>query len=185
MMTDGQRQLACAWTALEMGEKELLLPVHATRSIEELARRYDAGTFYLCKETAFWMNTLAKESPLQFRLQLDGIYFALAFLSLLANKKLSLRQWRGMMPEVCRSTQHISIPYGESGRLLHHIARDEKSAQLGGGVRLPRENGWAWLGLDEKGAKLNIIAEATNMEASREICNFYENEIIRLLSNRD
>ena len=185
MMTEGQRQLACAWTALEMGEKKLFLPAHATQSIEELARRYDAEILYLYKESSLWMDSLAKESTLQFRLQLDGLYFALAFLSLLSDRRLSLNHWRRMMPEVCRSTHGIPVPSGESGRVLHQIAREAKNARMGGGVRLMRENGWAWLGLDEKGAQLNIIAEAMDMETSREICDFYENEILRLLAGRD
>lgn len=58
-------------------------------------------------------------------------------------------------------------------------------AQLGGGVRLPRKNGWAWLGPDEGGAQLNIIAESADMETAREICDFYSDEIQRLMRRQD
>jgi hypothetical protein len=122
---------------------------------------------------------------LQFRLQFDGIRFALSFISLLCEKRLTLNHWRQQMPAVCRSVQDIQVPACESGRLLHRIAESDKNAQLGGGVRLMRENGWAWLGLDERSAQLHIIAEAANMEASREICDFYGSEISRLLAVQD
>lgn len=185
MMTEVERQLACAWTALEAGEKKLLLPVHASRTVNDLARRSNAQTETIAGENALWMNSLAEKSPLQFRLQFDGLRFALAFLSLLTEKKLSLNRWRKMMPEGFRSVRGIDIPTGESGRLLHRIAEGEKNARRGGGIRLNRENGWAWIGLDEKGSQLRIIAEAASMEASREICNFYDGEIARLLAAQD
>jgi len=185
MMTEVERQLACAWTALKSGEKKLLLPIHATRAIDELARSCGAQAEYLAGENALWMNALAEVAPLQFRLQFDGLRFALAFLSLLIKENLTLDLWRRMMPETFRSTRGIDVPAGESGRLLHRIAESEKNARLGGGVRLKRENGWAWIGLDEKGAQLCIIAEAANMEASRGICDFYDSEIARLLATQD
>ena len=185
MMTEVERQLACAWTALELGEKLLVLPVHATRAIEELARRSGAQTEYIAGENALWTNALAEKAPLQFRLQLDGLRFTLAFLSQLVKNSLSLDRWRSMMPETFRSMRGIDIPSEESGRLLHQIAAEDRSARLGGGIRLARENGWAWIGLDEKGAQLRIIAEAASMESSREICDFYGSEIARLLSARD
>ena len=185
MLTEVQRQLACAWTALEKGERHLILPIHATRAIDELTHSFGAQTRYIAGETALWMHTLTKESPLQFRLQFDGLCFALAFLSLLAEKKLSLRLWRQQMPDACRSVQDIQVPASKSGRLLHRIAADSQDAQLGGGVRLMRKNGWAWLGLDERSAQLHIIAEAEDMETSREICDFYGSEIARLLSVQD
>jgi len=55
----------------------------------------------------------------------------------------------------------------------------------GGGVRLPRKDGWAWLSPDDAGARLNIIAESSDMETARELCDFYSGEIQRLLDKRD
>ena len=185
MLNEVQRQLACAWTALEKGERNLILPVHATRSIDTLARQFRAQTRYIAGENGLWMHALVQENPLQFRLQFDGIRFALSFISLLCEKRLTLNHWRQQMPAACRSVQDIQVPACESGRLLHRIAESDKNAQLGGGVRLTRENGWAWLGLDERSAQLHIIAEAANMETSREICDFYGSEISRLLAVQD
>ena len=180
-----QRQLACAWTALELGERRLLLPIHATRAVDSLAQRYGAHAVYLPGEDAAWMHALAGESPLQFQLQFDGLRFVLAFLSLLTEKGLSLDQWRRQMPAAWRSVRQVQVPACDCGRLLHCIAESSESAELGGGVRLPGGKGWTWLCPDDGGSRMNIFTESAEMEAARELCDFYGNEIQRLLGRRD
>lgn len=176
--SDVEVQLARAWTAIAMGEDRLILPVNATRAIDRLG----ANALYLSSERAAWMNTLAQNSPLQFRLHFDGLYFALCFLSLLTEKGLSLRQWRATLPSACCSHKQVFIPEKESGRILHALAKNNAGAELGGGIRLPRRDGWAWLGPDDTGARLNIIAEAQDMETAAALCDFYDGEIRRLLA---
>ncbi len=184
-MDEVQRQLACAWTALEAGESRLILPVYATRAIEDLARRYSARAVYLAGEPAAWMRALAEKSPRQFALQMDGIQFALRFLSRLTEAGLSCEQWLRDMPASFRSTRSVQVPPSESGRLLHAIAEKVPDAELGGGVRLSLNGGWAWLGPDDVRAGLQIVTEAASVEAARELCNFYGGEIERLLAARD
>ena len=184
-LTEVQRQLACAWVALEKGESRLLLPLHATRAIEALAKRYNAHAQYLPGESAVWMEALAQKSPLQFSLQFDGLRFVLSFLSELTDRGLSLDQWRSQMPAACRSVRDVFIPASESGRLLHALAKSTPNAELGGGLRLPRGSDWAWLSPDDAGTGLHVVAEALDMESARELCDFYGGEIERLLSLRD
>ena len=181
-LTEVQRQLACAWVALEKGESRLLLPLHATRAIDDLAKRYNAHAQYLPGEPALWMEALAEKSPLQFSLQFDGLRFALSFLSELTDRGLSLAQWQARMPAACQSVRNISIPASEGGRLLHALSKSAPEAELGGGLRLCRSSGWAWLSPDDAGTELHIVAEARDMEAARELCDFYGDEIRRLLS---
>ena len=54
-------------------------------------------------------------------------------------------------------------------------------AEMGGGVRLSRNGGWAWLAPDDAGAGLTIVAESADMEAARELCDFYGSELARLM----
>lgn len=89
------------------------------------------------------------------------------------------------MPAAFRSTRSMQVPSTQSGRLLHALAEEVPDAELGGGVRLMRNGGWAWLGPDERCAGLQIVTEAASMEAARELCDFYGGEIERLLSLRD
>ena len=179
-LTEVQRQLALAWTARELGEEALILPNHFTRAIHEIC----PGARFLPGEDALWMRALAAHSPLQKHLHSDGLYFALNFLSLLTAREWTLEDWRESMPPAWRSQQRIPIPNQSGGRLLHALAADNARAELGGGLRLQEEQGWAWLRPDASGT-LRIFAESASMEASRELCDFYAARIRRLLQDQD
>ena len=163
----------------------LILPVYATRAIDALAERCGAQTAYIAGEPAAWMGALAEKSPRQFAIQLDGIRFALRFLSRLTESGRSYDQWKLDMPAAFRSTRSLRVPSSQSGRLLHAIAEEADNAELGGGVRLCRSDSWAWLGPDELRSELRIVTEAASMEAAQELCSFYGGEIERLLAARD
>ena len=178
-LSDVELQLARAWTAMQLGEAQLVLPLHFTRAIGEIC----VNAVYMPGERAVWMNALQQHSRLQFRLHADGPYFLMRFLSMLVRNGLSLHQWRCSMPTAYRRQTQIDLPMQEGGVLLHRLAQDERQAQLGGGMRLDNDRGWAWFSPD--GGRLELFAEAASMEAAEELCAFYEGKIRRLLDNRD
>jgi len=180
-----QRQLACAWTALEGGASRLVLSLSATRGIEALAKKYNAHAVYPSGERAAWMNALAEREPEQFVLQFDGLIFALMFLSRLVETGMSLDRWRMELPPVYRSARMLRVPLQESGRILRTLAEEFPDVELGGGLRLPREDGWAWLSTGDAADGLEIIAEAADMETAAGMCDFYEDRLRRLLNGRD
>ncbi len=184
-LDETQCQLARAWTMLEGGARRLILPLHATRGIEALARKYNAQLLYPSGETAAWMNAAAEREPLQFALHCDGIAFALAFLSRLTEHGLSLVQWRDRLPDVYRSTRKLHMPSSQRSRVLRTLAEENPHAEIGGGLRLPMDRGWAWLSPDEAGGEMQLMAEASTMEAADELCAFIEGKLRRLLEKQD
>lgn len=179
-LTEAERQLMYAWIALEYGERELLLPVSATRAVTVLAERYHARASYTAGETAVWMSDLAQQSGLQFMLWFDGIRSALCALSLLAEHGLTLNDWRAVMPRVHRRSRTVDVPLSETGRALHHFAQREPGAELGGGLRFTRGDSWAWICPDEQKPEFRIVTEAASAEFARELCDFCESELRRL-----
>ncbi len=183
-LNEAQLQLARAWTALELGETRLILPADGTRTVGEVAAAHGAEVCYMPVERAVWLKTLAEKSPRQFKIYTDGACFALSMLSLLTERGLSLRQWRARMPAAFRSEVRVPAPQAENGRLLHALA-GRGEAELGGGVRLTRNDGWAFLLPDDADSEICLFAEAPTMETADEICAFYGNEIERLLQKQD
>ena len=179
-LTDAQTQMMTAWIALEHGDRSMLLPDNATRGIDALLRRYDARAEYVSGESSRWMNLLARRQPLQFELHFDGLIWAVEALSLLAEKEMSLSDWRRDMPEVYRSSRSLPLPQRQNGRVLHAFAQARPEAKLGGGVRLERPEGWAWVGAEEGLPHLKIIAEAASSETAAELCDFCEGELRRI-----
>lgn len=182
-LTDAQGQLLAAWAALEQGERLLILPDNATRGVEVLARRYDARTKYISGEPARWMNALAGQHPLQFALRFDALALAATVLSLLAEKQMSLVDWRRDMPQVYLRSREVAIPPRQSGRILHAFAQARPDARTGGGIRFEQSGGWAWIGADETRPRLHIVAEGASSEFAGELCDFCERELKKLCDN--
>ena len=181
MLEDAYLQLLLAWTALRMGEERLILPASGTRAVSVLT---DAAE-YVSGEPAAWMRALAERSPLQFRLQFDGVCAALCALSQLNAAGLTLRAWKEGMPRVHRESGHVDVPAAECGRILRTLAERNAHAQAGGGLRLSGEAGWAFLCPDDEAPGLRIIAEAVKAETAREIFDFYEGELRDLIQERE
>ena len=184
LLTEGERQLLAAWTALELGEEELLLPVQATRAIHTLAQRSGARAEYVAGEEALWLSALAQRRPLQFLLQTDGVAASLCALSALTASGLTLADWRRSMPTVPRRSRSVAIPLSQTGRVLRALAQRERDVELGGGMRLRRKDGWAWIGPDERRAAFRVVAEAASDETARELCDFCERELKRLAGEK-
>ena len=179
-LDEGLQQLLTVWTLLESGERALVLPVQATRAAQRLAGQYGARAEYIAGENALWMNELARRAPEQFALWSDGVAGALAALGALTAGRITLAQWRQSMPAVCRRSRSVPIPPAMAGRVLNALARNEPQVELGGGMRLRRKDGWAWVCPDERRPELRIVAESASAETALELCDFCESELKRL-----
>ena len=184
MLDEGERQLLHAWTALARGETTLLLPVQATRAIHTLAQRRKARAEYVAGEEALWLSALAERFPAQFELQCDGVAGSLAALCALIEARLTLADWRRAMPALPRRSRSVNIPIAQAGRVLRALAQRERDAELGGGMRLRRKDGWAWIGPDERRAAFRVVAEAISDETARELCDFCERELKKLAGGK-
>lgn len=176
--TEAEIHLLRAWIALESGERELLLPVSATRAIDDLARRYDARTTFVSGERAVWLNLLAEQSPLQFTLWTDGICFAIRAISALTD--FGIPQWRSAMPRISRTNRRVAIPTERAGSVLRAFAESEPSAEFGGGVRFRHGRDWAWVCPDEFLPEFRVVTESASAESAEELCDFCIDTLNRL-----
>ena len=174
-LSEAENQLLLAWTALEGGERALLLPTGFTRAAETLCARYEgAQAQFAAMERGRWLDALAREQPEQFLLFSDGLYFALRTLSALVRAGLTLSQWREQMPRVHRMSRTVEMTDNERGRALRALSEIEQDAELGGGIRLRRDRGWALICPDEKRPLCRIVAESADAEFAGELCDFCE-----------
>ena len=174
-LLEAENQLLLAWTALEDGERALFLPAGFTRAAETLSTRYEgAQARFAAMERGRWLDALARERPRQFLLHSDALYFALRALSALIRAGLTLSQWREEMPRVHRVSRTVEMTGDERGRALRALSEGEQDAELGGGIRLRRDKGWAWICPDEKRPLCRIVAESADAEFAGELCDFCE-----------
>ena len=183
--SEAETQLLRAWIALERGDRMIVERVSATRTLDALAERYGARVEYTAQERAVWLDRLAETLPLQFLLQTDGIALALLALSQLVRAGISLADWRAAMPETHRQSRTVDLAPEARGRVLQALARGEARAELGGGIRFPRENGWAWVCPDEVLGVCRVVSESPDAEFARELCDFYASRLRDLASPRN
>ena len=88
-LTPPQNELLMIWTALELGETQLLLGQRSPRAALELAERYGASVSHCAASRPDWEKELSAH-PVQFRLATDGRDFALCALSCLTENALTL-----------------------------------------------------------------------------------------------
>ena len=86
------------------------------------------------------------------------------------------------MPQTHRLSQSVPLTSAQRGRVLRALTDAEASAETGGGLRFPREGGWAWVCPDETGTACRIVSEAPDAEFARELCDFYETRVRNLLA---
>ena len=182
-LSEVEGQLLLAWTALEDGEQNLLLPPGFTRAAQTLCAQYGAQAQFAGVEAARWLNDLARQAPAQFRLHADGIYFALRALSALARADLTVEAWRTSMPHVHRASRVIELSSAERGRALRALSEAEADAEVGGGIRLNRDRGWAWICPDEQRPLCRIVTESADAEFAGELCDFCERALREHLEN--
>ena len=182
-MDDIRREMMCAWTLMQLGETRLMLPLNATRAVDGLCESGGCHAVYISGDRSAWQTSMAENSPVQFRIQLDGIAAALAFLSALTNRGLSLKQWFSCMPAVCRSYRRVSVPAKQSGAALKRLFENCRDVQFGGGIRLPGENGWAWLSPDDVQPEICVMAESARHETADELCFFYAKQLEKLIQS--
>ena len=141
------------------------------------AQRFGAEARFASVERSKWLSMLAKSDPAQFTLHQDGLFFALRALGALAREKRTLSAWRADMPRVHRTSRVVEVSPAERGRALRAFSEAEQDAQVGGGIRLNRDRGWAWICPDEQRPLCRIVSESADAEFADELCAFCESAL--------
>lgn len=182
-LTDFQRQMLAVWTALESGERKLLLPVSASRGFEILARDYGGEIAYAGGEPMLWQHRLAQSEGIQFDLHHDGLMMALMSLDFLARRGWTLGHWRQIMPDIHRAHREIPSVARHTGSVFEGFQRDIPQARLDCGVQFMQDGAWAWVCPDESQTHFSIVAEAARWETAEELCDFCERKIRKYCGN--
>ncbi|MBQ4090223.1 MAG: NTP transferase domain-containing protein [Clostridia bacterium] len=172
MLTELQTELLTVWTALERGERRLIVPEHTTYAITEIADHYLAEICRSPGSPAYEMEL--QHHPAQFLLNTDGIYLAICVLSALTENALTLTGWLSTMPKAHRAEKHLSLSNDQRGSILRRF----------GNTDISTDKGHAWIMPSEDRPECTIYAEAYNMEAADELCNFCISEL-KKLSEKD
>jgi len=175
MLTDPQTELLISWAAIERGEKELLIHEHATQAITEIADRSSVQLTRISGDRAAYEQALSSRRT-QFLLNTDGIYLALSVISALTENALTLSGWLSTMPKIHRAEKRIHLDDSLRGSVLRRFSEQNPAART-------RQNAYAWLSPSEDRPECTVYAESRDMEAARELCDFYISELQKTIEN--
>lgn len=166
---DAAAQALLSYAALD-GGGEWVARMDAPAALEALAKDRGACVHRVSTTAEAYAEALLSTDIRQFWMAYDGLYRALHLSALLAGKRTTLRGLLASLPPVYRHVERVPCALRERGRLLRAIAEAEEQAELSGGLRVTRQNGWLTVDPDEREAEMVVAGEAASMEIAQELC---------------
>ena len=167
---DAVRQTLLAYDSLGPDCGEWIAQIDDTAGLETLAATRGRVVRRVSSSMENWAGSLLTADARQFDLHFDGLYRILRITALLAMRSTTLRGLLADLPAVYRHAERVACPLPARGHLLRVIAESEKIAELHGGLRVTREDGFLTVNPDEREAEMVVVGEAASMEVARELC---------------
>jgi mannose-1-phosphate guanylyltransferase/phosphomannomutase len=165
--------------AFENGE-DVALAYDAPRAIDTIAKQYSRNIYRYLECPADSSDKAARVLAKNQMWVRDGLICAIKILSYLKKNNTNLEQMLGRLPDFALAVKAVSCT-GNPGNILRILSAAEKSSAQAGpseGVLLTTSGGGKVLVSPlKRGTGLRILAEAVNMEAAAELCDFYEKKL--------
>ncbi len=156
---------------MEHGAKQVALPPWAPAAADTVARHFGGEILRLGRDDG--AMELWRKSPWLW----DALFAACRLCSRLGVTGESLRQLDRSVPRFSTVRGEIPLRSGR-GKVMEECLHDHPAARREGeGTRIPVGAGWVYLVPMSRRSALRVIAEATDTEAARELCQLYEEKI--------
>ncbi len=184
-MPDEAQQAMLRYQALLTGgASEIVAPVHAPRTLEQVAAETQAKVLRVKSAREAMMQALLDapsarqpERLWQMDVQFDGLAAIVALISLLARRSTTLRGLLVAQPKVQRATREVACALADNGRILRALAEEAENADLTDGLRVEHDRGWALLLPVPAQGVLRVLGEAQDAEFAKELCDRYVQRI--------
>lgn len=177
-----QQLLLCCQALLEQGQRQLIVPMHAPFTLEQLAGTHKARVKRVRASVDSWMNALVEAGLLsQLDVYFDAMASMLALVSLLARRRTTLRGLIEQQPLVHRFWETIPCTNPDKGRVLRELAAEERFPDLTDGLRVDHGDGFAMLITGTGQPDIRIFGEAQDAEFAKELCERYTGRVKEIL----
>lgn len=185
MLSEPEREMLMAWTALEDGARQLMVQIGETQGIAKLAEHYGVDVRMVKSDPAELQAQLLGVDEAQLMLRFDGLYAAMQVLEQLTKRGLTLRGVQRSMPQIHRHTRKVSVELKDKGALLKGLSGMHPNADTTDGIRLNDERGWAWISPAGDRRECLVVTESFDAEIAKELCDFYSAELGDLLHGKN
>ncbi|MGI6711569.1 MAG: sugar phosphate nucleotidyltransferase [Bacillota bacterium] len=163
----------------------LVVPITASRVIEQIAARFDGNVIRTKTSRQFFMEKALDDQVIktqkvykQFKLHFDAIYAFVCVLEYLAKEETNLSQLVGMVPRFFLSRKDIACPWNAKGTVMRKLIEEHNErTELLDGIKVYHENGWALVLPDSEEPVCRIFGEGTSMEIAEDLTAFYADKV--------
>ncbi|GHU72283.1 nucleotidyltransferase [Clostridia bacterium] len=176
---DEEQQLLIQCEALlELGQRLLIVPMHAPFTLEQITSAHRARVKRVRAAPESWMSALCEAGMFtQMDVFFDGIASLLAVTALLARRRTSLRGLLDSLPQMHRFIQTIPCANPDKGRVLRKLSEAERFPDLTDGLRVDHGDGFAMLITGTGQPELRVFGESRDAEFARELCDNYAEKV--------
>jgi mannose-1-phosphate guanylyltransferase/phosphomannomutase len=175
---DAYTSLVYLYIIMEMKPKELKILPGLPNTVKQIAARYGIEAMECAAEDMYQCN--GEEIN---RLLYDPIYFAIKFIVWMQNEGLSADELVRDLPRSYIFEKEIGCDWKDIGKAIRLMYEANKDALAVEGLKVTSEKGWGFILPKEDEPKITIRAEGVSEEYSKELCDFYTQEIRRFIKS--
>jgi mannose-1-phosphate guanylyltransferase/phosphomannomutase len=176
---DEEQQLLIQCEALlELGQRLLIVPMHAPFTLEQMASAHRARVKRVRAAPESWMSALCEAGMFtQMDVFFDGIASMLAIVALLARRRTSLRGLLDALPAMHRFWQSVPCANPDKGKVLRKLSESVRFPDMTDGLRVDHGDGFAMLITGTGQPELRVFGESRDAEFARELCDSYVGKV--------
>jgi mannose-1-phosphate guanylyltransferase/phosphomannomutase len=184
---DEEQQLLLQCEALlELGQRLLIVPMHAPFTLEQVASAHRARVKRVRAAPESWMAALCEAGMFtQMDVFFDGIASMLAVTALLARRRVSLRALLDSLPAMHRFWQAVPCANPDKGKVLRKLSESVRFPDMTDGLRVDHGDGFAMLITGTGQPELRVFGESRDAEFAKELCDSYVGKVKEALEARE
>ena len=160
----------------------LVLPPYVSQKVIAFAEELSLRVKLARNSQAGFMKELIKEGLTeQFSLLYDGVYAALKVCEYCAFHQVTLAALIEAFPKVYKTTAQVALEGDKRGEIMGKLSSHYSTQEMEyDGLKIEEEKGWAFILPDNAKFSFTIITEGLDEEYSKELCEFYGEEIKKM-----
>ncbi|MCD5407445.1 MAG: NTP transferase domain-containing protein [Desulfotomaculum sp.] len=179
-----------ALVALKDGSNPVVVPVTASKVIDDLAFKYNSEVVRTKTVDPDFLEQIITPSDSQkerlapLLLNFDAVATLFKILSFCAQKKIKLSTLVQEIPDFFVDKQAVTVPWESKGLVIRSLIEEKPDKlELLDGIKVYHQDGWALVLPDAEEPLCRVYSEGSSMEIAQELAGIYVQKINKIVGN--
>ncbi len=172
------RSLVYLYIIKSVKPEKLLFGANTGNAVKEMAVKSGLEAVECSIEDAWCKNNEEIN-----RLLYDPIYFTIKLAEYLANKNITLSEFAKDIPVSHTAKKELDCEWKDVGKAIRMLYEENKGAVFTEGIKIIKKNGTSYILPMDDEPKISVRAEGLTEEYSKELCDFYIDELKRFIKS--